>query len=714
MGFMVKSRGEIRIFNIFQWSRLRLSVGLILVAILSFILWLEFRLITPHSDEGDTYRYIANGLSLLNSRHPFVEAQSYDEFSNRAVSPIRMASYPNQLYSLSIASLIRSVSAYEGRFALWPIWIPSLAATVIGFCFLYLLFCRFLPEPDAWLGLAVLGFHVLLMTTLARPLSDAVCWCFTMSLFWLAICRPGSTWTLGAVFGVALLFRLQVMIMFPFLLVLAQPSSCRRKLLTASLKAATSMVAVVLFFEGGLRLYVALPPGTSSDNAFGTATYYVRDLLKFIDHFGSIPQALQNFGVSLLALFRPIDRSAIGLSLILSMAVWWGRNDTLLQKQARIIWLAAFTGTLLPLLTYASENNPVAAPRYQIYSIPFYVLVALFSLNRLQLLFRKRTIFFALKSILVVLTMTGCVVFAPPLALRSKLVYGSMRNVYTTCERLPQLLTQNDLPRDGRYLVGTTLAAFLPDSQQVSHPTLAKFKKGQRNHELDGLIIKRQKDWSTIGSVIEDDRGVRFLRVYSGGDGDWLIYKREPFPKYTTCEDLSTNGVAAWTCEELSTKTIAVGLPDDKLTQPAKRFTILLPSPTGLALDSAPDPTINIAASANSTPYLQFEQQRISVSADVGWTANVRVIRTGSGRGAASVNYTTLNGTAIDGGIDYNKRQGTLTWTSGDVSPKLISIPIVKNSRSEPEEWFTITLRGATGVPLGSSKTCKVIISPND
>ena len=510
-------------------SRVRLSAALMLVAVLSFFLWWEFRLRTPVFTISDTYRYLANGLSLLDARHPFVEPQPYAEFSNHAAAPLRVAAYPNQLYSLSIAGLIRIASAHEGRLVLWPIWIPDMAATVIGFCFLFLLFRHFLPEPDVWLGMAVLGFHSLLMASLIHPLADAAGWCFAMALFWFAICRSGSPWALGAAFGLALLFRLQLLILFPFILALAQRSSCPRKVLTGSLKATAAMIVVVLLFEGGMKLYVQLPPGADGDSTFGSATFYVRDFSIFIAQYGRIPRALDNFAGSLLALFRPVDCRAIGLPLLLSLAVWWGKNDTLLQKQARLLWMAAFAGSLLPLLVYASENNPVPQPRYQIYSIPVYVLVALFSLNRLGALFAKRYLCITLKGLLVILTVAGCVKFTGQSGLSRPPVYGSLEDVFAELENLPHLLVQRNMPPDGRYLVKATMQAFLPNSHEVLLPAIPEFRTGQRNHELDGLILRRKGDWRRIGPVIEDDRGVRFLRVYAGsGKGELLIYKREP------------------------------------------------------------------------------------------------------------------------------------------------------------------------------------------
>jgi hypothetical protein len=509
-------------------KRLGPAIALLLTAVLSALLWYEFRLRNPTVDSNDTFRYLANGLSLLENRHPYVQAPVYSEFNDR-LQPRRLVAYPNQLYSLTIGGLIETFSAATGRFVLWPIWIPGIVATALGFCFLYLLFSRFLPEPDVWLGLGLLGFHVLLMASLTRPLSDAVGWCLTMGLFWAAV-RPVSPWALGAALGAAVLFRLQLVIFFPFLVVLSLPGAGGRCRWMAGVKAAAAAGAVVLLFEAAMHFYIRIPPGAGYEESFGSATYYLKEWAGFVAQFGSLTRAFGTFVKSATALFLPVGVETIGLALLLSCLVWTRASGDGRRNQARLLWLAAAAGTLLPLLLYASENNPATAGRYQIYSIPLFVLTALVGLNGLASFSGRPLVVAGLKVLLALLTAAGCVRFVQEAAYKRHERAPSLRSIYADLEILPRILAGLDMPADGLYLCKPTLQSFLPDARLVILPDRGAFAEGPRNHEFDGIITiaRHKKDWVKPTPVVEDDRGVRFVRVYAGrGENNLLIYKRE-------------------------------------------------------------------------------------------------------------------------------------------------------------------------------------------
>jgi hypothetical protein len=57
----------------------------------------------------------------------------------------------------------------------------------------------------------------------------------------------------------------------------------------------------------------------------------------------------------------------------------------------------------------------------------------------------------------------------------------------------------------------------------------------------------------------------------------------------------------------------------------------------------------------------------------------VEVNRSGSTTGSASVNYTTVNGTAV-AGTGYTAMRGTLNWTDGDSTAKSVAVPVVAGS----------------------------------
>lgn len=111
-------------------------------------------------------------------------------------------------------------------------------------------------------------------------------------------------------------------------------------------------------------------------------------------------------------------------------------------------------------------------------------------------------------------------------------------------------------------------------------------------------------------------------------------------------------------------------------------------------------------------PRLYWALDEFIVDEQVG-TATLTVSRESNSSGSVSVGYATSPGTAT-AGTDYTTRSGTLTWASGDMTPKTFTIPVVADSEVEGTENFTVTLSGATGgaVIINSASTTVTIADP--
>jgi hypothetical protein len=296
------------------------------------------------------------------------------------------------------------------------------------------------------------------------------------------------------------------------------------------LKACAAAGCVLLAFEAVMHFYVRVPEGVARAETLGNASFYANDMRRLFSNFGNLKGAVLKVARVLGRLLNPISAETIGLAWLLSLGVWLYKPVTVPQKQARTLWLAAVCGTLLPLLVYGSENQVIPPNRYQIYSIPFFMLTAFAALNHWPAFSGNKIVRLGLRSLLVVLAAVALVSFGRQRAMLGKPYYAGLHAIYADFENLPQLLRRLNMPADGVYLVKPTLQAFLPDSRMIRLPAQDDFKAGARNQELDGIITKakRQKRWETFGPVVEDDRGVRFVRVYAGrGNGGLLIYKRE-------------------------------------------------------------------------------------------------------------------------------------------------------------------------------------------
>jgi len=94
-------------------------------------------------------------------------------------------------------------------------------------------------------------------------------------------------------------------------------------------------------------------------------------------------------------------------------------------------------------------------------------------------------------------------------------------------------------------------------------------------------------------------------------------------------------------------------------------------------------------------------------------TVTITVTRSGGSSGAASVVYTTGNGTAGPGS-DYTATTGTLNWANNDSADKTFQVAITDDGDSEGDETFEVTLSGASGSTLGSPSTASVTIIDNE
>jgi mannan endo-1,4-beta-mannosidase len=89
-------------------------------------------------------------------------------------------------------------------------------------------------------------------------------------------------------------------------------------------------------------------------------------------------------------------------------------------------------------------------------------------------------------------------------------------------------------------------------------------------------------------------------------------------------------------------------------------------------------------------------------------SAVVTVYRVGTAQGAATVSYSTANGTAT-AGADYVPTSGTLSWAEGDTSSRTIAVPV---SAAGANKQFAVNLVAVAGAAsLGSPASATVTLS---
>ena len=158
---------------------------------------------------------------------------------------------------------------------------------------------------------------------------------------------------------------------------------------------------------------------------------------------------------------------------------------------------------------------------------------------------------------------------------------------------------------------------------------------------------------------------------------------------------------------------ISITIKDDGLGRPNPTFTVFLVTPQGeggaqVGTYSPEIVTVTDVDGANLPGVLQFQSANEGVNKTNG-TATLTVTRTGGSHGTASVNYQTLNGTAL-AGSNYSATTGTLNWADGDASSKTIVVPILNDASQQSDITFTMALSNPVTAALGSIPTTTVTI----
>ena len=88
------------------------------------------------------------------------------------------------------------------------------------------------------------------------------------------------------------------------------------------------------------------------------------------------------------------------------------------------------------------------------------------------------------------------------------------------------------------------------------------------------------------------------------------------------------------------------------------------------------------------------------------YTIKLQVDRDGTSAGAASVDYTTANGTAT-AGADYTLTAGTLEWAAGNNDPQFIEIPVL--AAATDAQTFTMTISSPVGATIATGANLATI-----
>ena len=160
-----------------------------------------------------------------------------------------------------------------------------------------------------------------------------------------------------------------------------------------------------------------------------------------------------------------------------------------------------------------------------------------------------------------------------------------------------------------------------------------------------------------------------------------------------------------------STITILNGAPtgsvtftvvDDAVYEGAETATLTISTPSsGIALGATTTQNVTITDN-DSVPGFSIDDVTHN-EGNAGTTAyTFTVIRTGSTALNASVNFTTVNGSATTADNDYQANTGTLTFLPTDTT-KTITVLVNGDTTLEANEAFTVHLSGASGATISDA-----------
>jgi YVTN family beta-propeller protein len=204
-----------------------------------------------------------------------------------------------------------------------------------------------------------------------------------------------------------------------------------------------------------------------------------------------------------------------------------------------------------------------------------------------------------------------------------------------------------------------------------------------------------------------------------GADGQVTVqYLAMPESTATADSDYTgASGTLTWPAGETTAQVIKITLTDDHEVEQTETVKFTLNNTTGGAtLGSPAQATLSITDNdVAATPgTLQFAEPT-STAGEGDGELGLTVTRLGGSDGEITVQYLATGGSTATANSDYTGGSGTLTWPSGDSTPKPLPITLIDDSAHEPTEMIQFTLNNLTGgATLGSPDQATLSIIDND
>jgi hypothetical protein len=223
--------------------------------------------------------------------------------------------------------------------------------------------------------------------------------------------------------------------------------------------------------------------------------------------------------------------------------------------------------------------------------------------------------------------------------------------------------------------------------------------------EVNGGVFQLS---SATYSVNEDGASITITVNRTGGtDPATVNYATSNGSASAGADYTASSGTLNFAAGQTSA-TFNVPILDDTLVEGNETFNLTLSSPSAGATLGAQATAVVTIVDVEPGQF-QFSSATYSV-AENGGSITITVNRVNGSTNAASVNYTTSNGSAT-AGADYTTSSGTLNFAIGQTSATF-NVPILDDNLVEGNEAFNLALGSPTnGAALGSPSTAVVTIT---
>lgn len=228
------------------------------------------------------------------------------------------------------------------------------------------------------------------------------------------------------------------------------------------------------------------------------------------------------------------------------------------------------------------------------------------------------------------------------------------------------------------------------------------------------IVLPGVLAFSVSSQDVNEDAGTVTLTVNrtGGSDGEVTVEYATQDGTAIAGEDYTAGAGTLTFIDGQTQQTIEIEITEDLEVEAIENFVVTLSQPGGGAsLGAIASVTVNIIED-DLPGELSFEFAQREVNED-GSQITLTVLRTSGSDGEVSVEFDTVDGTAV-AGEDYVGQSGTLIFPAGVVS-QTITIDITDDSNVEPNEVFTVALSNPTGgASLGANSSVAVTILEDD